>query len=301
VLRETTRIASLANNLLVLVVANCQLAEMQALQGHLSQALVTLQKAQFAARRPDESPLPLAGIVDIEFGEILRERDLLEKAREYLERGCRLIQSWWSLGSLDGLVSLAQLLQSQGDLDGAQALISEASELALSTESSQWDDILIFAIAVRLALQRNDQAAAAHWWRKSGLFKSAEHITLESYPYRVYEYLQLTRARFGLAVGQDRRDAHHLHQALEILESVLPKVEQLQRVTSKIEILVLQALVQNALGELDNAVSVLLSALALGEPEDYRRIFLDEGRPMAKLLTHCLRVQRESHGYMPSP
>ncbi len=54
--------------------------------------------------------------------------------------------------------------------------------------------------------------------------------------------------------------------------------------TSKIEILVLQALTEYALGEKDGAVQTLLSALALGELEDYRRIFLDEGWPMAELL-----------------
>jgi ATP/maltotriose-dependent transcriptional regulator MalT len=70
--------------LLALVVAICQLAETQAMQGHLSQAFVTLQKARFVAPELDENPL--VGIVDIEVGEILRERDLLEEAKEYLER-----------------------------------------------------------------------------------------------------------------------------------------------------------------------------------------------------------------------
>ena len=43
-----------------------------------------------------------------------------------------------------------------------------------------------------------------------------------------------------------------------------------------------------------------MKALALGEPEDYRRIFLDEDRPMAELLTRCLQTKPESHGYLPS-
>lgn len=163
--RETARIARGANNVLVLVVATCELAGMQAMQGHLSQALVTLQKAQFMALGPDGNPLPLAGIVDVEFGEILRERDLLRKAKEYLERGRQLTQARWSLSSLEGLISLARVLQSQGDIDGAQALIDEASSLALSTESSRWDDVFVSAIAARLALQRNDLATAAQFRR----------------------------------------------------------------------------------------------------------------------------------------
>ncbi len=297
-LRETARIARGANNVLVLVVATCELAGMQAMQGHLSQALVTLQKAQFMALGPDGNPLPLAGIVDVEFGEILRERDLLQKAKDYLERGRQLTHDWWSLSSLEGLISLARVLQSRGDIAGAQALIDEASSLALSTESSQWDDMFVSAVAARLALQRNDLTAAAQWLKKSGLLDAAGSV--QALPHHVHEYMQLTQARYYLATGQDRGDARRLRQALEILQSILPEVEQFQRVTSKIEILVLQALTDYALGETNQAVNALLSALALGEPEDYRRIFLDEGRPLAELLACCRQAQKESGDYLPS-
>ncbi len=299
-LRETARIARGANNLLVLIVATCELAEMQAMQGHLSQALVTLQRAQFMALAPDGNPLPLAGIVDNAIGEILRERDLLKEAREYLERGRHLTQAWWSLSSLDGLVSLARLLQSQRDIDGSQALIDEASRLALSTESSQWDDVFVSIVAARLALQRNDLVTATRWMGKSGMLDVYSNASPESYPYHVYEFVRLTQARYLLAIGRSTADASQLHLALELLQSLLPRVEQFQRVTSRIEIQVLQAMTEHALGQADQAAGRLLSALALGEPEDYRHIFLDEGQPMADLLARCLRAQQESGGYLPS-
>ncbi len=183
------------------------------MQGHLSQALVTLQKAQLIALGPDASRLPLAGIVDNGFGEILRERDLLKEAQEYLGRGRQLTQAWWALSSLEGMVSLARVLQSQGDIDGAQALITEASQLALSTESSQWDEIFVSTLAVRLALQRNDLATATHWLKESGLLDTAGG--LQNHPYHVYEYLLLTQARYYLATGQNTGDASRLCRALE--------------------------------------------------------------------------------------
>jgi LuxR family maltose regulon positive regulatory protein len=43
-----------------------------------------------------------------------------------------------------------------------------------------------------------------------------------------------------------------------------------------------------------------LRALALGEPEAYRRIFLDEGRVMAELLARCLVEQQQPGAYEPS-
>lgn len=299
-LYETMTIARRANNRFVLIVATCQLAEMQMLQGRLSQAFVTLQKARLLAVGPEERPLPLAGIVDNGLGEILRERNHLEEAKEYLERGRQLTQAEWAPSSMEAVVSLVRLLQSQGNVSESQALIAEAFELALSAENSQWDEVSIAATAVRLALQRSDLAAAHRWWEQSRLRDFRSDISLENYPYHVFEYLLLTQARYDLAVGQNAGDALRLKQAAELLQSLLPKAEQFRRVSSQIEILVLQAMIEYALGEDDQAVHTLLSALALGEAEDYRRIYLDEGRVMAELLARSLDEQRQSGAYSPS-
>jgi LuxR family maltose regulon positive regulatory protein len=274
-LYETVAFARRANNLFALIVATYQLSEMQMLQGHLSQAFVTLEKARLLAVGSGDKPLALAGIIDSGLGEILRERNRLEEAKEHLERGSQLSQTAWWLSSLEGTISLARLLQSQGEFPEAQALLEESFRLSLSPESSQWDAVSIAATAVRLALQRGD-LSVAHRWGKAGCAIS-NTSSRETYPYHVFEYLLLTQARYDLAVGQTAEDALPLHQVLERLQSVLPQAHQFKRVSSQIEILVLRAMIERALGERDQAVQTLLSALALGEPEDYRRIYLDEG------------------------
>lgn len=299
-LSETIALARRANNLFVLIVATCQLAEMQMLQGRLSQAFVTLQKARLLAVGSNERPLGLAGIVDNGLGEILRERNQLEQAKEYLEHGRQLSQTAWWVSSLEGTVALVRLLQSQGDFSAAQSLLQEAFRLSMSEESSQWDAISVAATAVRLALQRGDLSAARRWWEQSHLRDFQPDVSLENYPYHILEYLLLTQARYKLAVGQNAGDALDLHQALELLQSILPNAEQLKRVSSQIETLVLRALVERALDESDQAVHTLLRALALGEAEDYRRIYLDEGQVMAELLAHCLDEQQQSGAYYPS-
>jgi LuxR family maltose regulon positive regulatory protein len=299
-LRKTVRIARQANNLLVMIVATCQLAQMQALQGQLSKALVTLQKVQFMASKPDGSIHPLAGIADLGFGEILLERDVLDKAEEYLARGWRVAKSLWSISSLDSMVSLARLLQIKGDTSGSQLIIEEASQMALGTESSQWDDAMVSAIAARLALQRNDLPAATQWWKKGHFPGFMEKIPLEDYPYHIFEYLQLTQVRCLLATSREAADRRQLQWALELLEPLLRTAKRFKRVTSQIEILLLQSLAQNNLGNVDRATEILLSALALGEPEDYRRIFLDEGQLLAHILTRCQTIQQDAIGVLPS-
>jgi len=300
VLQETAKIAQRANNLLVLVLVTCQLAEMQALQGHLSQALVTLQKAEYMAVGPDSSPLALRGIVDNTVADILRERGALREAKQYLERGRRLTQGGWEVSGLEGMITLARVLQSQGDSAGADALIEEASQLALSTEASQWDDVFASAVGVRLALQREDLTKATQWWKKSGLSGATREISPENYPFGIYEYLLLTQARFHIAIGEDTGDVRALQRSLAILQSLLPEVERFERATTRIEIGVLQALCEYALGDTEQAVSTLLDALALGEPEGYCRIYLDEGRPVAELLALCHTAQQRTGAYLPS-
>ena len=56
-----------------------------------------------------------------------------------------------------------------------------------------------------------------------------------------------------------------------------------------IEILVHKALACEVLGDTSSALGSLERALTLAEPEDYLRIFVDEGPPMAKLLNEAVR------------
>jgi LuxR family maltose regulon positive regulatory protein len=58
--------------------------------------------------------------------------------------------------------------------------------------------------------------------------------------------------------------------------------------------MVLQAIALHAHGEKDQAARLLDDALALAEPGGFIRVFVDEGRPMAELLS-----QRAAQGMMP--
>ncbi|RPI26912.1 MAG: hypothetical protein EHM70_18420, partial [Chloroflexota bacterium] len=298
-LRATMRIARQANNLLAMIIAASSLADIQSLQGQLSKAWETLQKARYLAIGPEGKPHPLAGLVDIGLGEILLEHNLLTEANDYLERGCQATQSMWYLGSLDGMVSLARLRQAVGDISGAQTILSEAARMALSNDSGHWDNALVSAVAVRLAVQRDDLATAEQWWHKGGFPDLNTPISIEHYPYHIYEYFLLTQARFLLVKGQETGSAGDLKQAEELLGTLLFEAERFGRVTSQIEILVLQAMAQSALGDVATE-KTLLRALALGEPEGYRRVYLDEGWRLADLLRQSRFAQQESGNYLPS-
>jgi len=298
-LRATARVARQANNPTVHIIATCEIAIMQWIQGQLSKAWETLQKAQYLAVGPDGKPHPLSGFIDIVCGEILFERDALEEARDYLERGVREIQPVWYLGGLGGMTSLARLRQAQGDISGAQDIVEEIARMSLHSDASQWDKALASGLAVRLAVQRDDLATAEQWWKKGGFPDLNTPIALENYPYHIFEYLLLTQSRFLLVRSQETRQARYLKQVSEWLGMLLPEAERFQRGASQIQILVLQAMTQHALGN-ERATKTLLRALALGEPEGFRRFYLDEGWRLADLLRQCRVAQKEAGSHLPS-
>ena len=55
----------------------------------------------------------------------------------------------------------------------------------------------------------------------------------------------------------------------------------------RLKVMVLQAVALHAHGEKDKAVQLLGEALALAEPGGFIRLFVDEGAPMAQLLSEA--------------
>jgi LuxR family maltose regulon positive regulatory protein len=82
--------------------------------------------------------------------------------------------------------------------------------------------------------------------------------------------------------------------AMTVLTAWREQVEARGWADERLKVLVLQALALQAQGEQDQAVQVLGEALALAEPEGCIRTFVDEGRPMAHLLS-----QVAAQGLMP--
>jgi LuxR family transcriptional regulator, maltose regulon positive regulatory protein len=99
--------------------------------------------------------------------------------------------------------------------------------------------------------------------------------------------LPLSQARVYLA----RRDPS---AALVVLEPWRKQVEAKGWLDEQLKAMVLQAHALQAQSEKDQAVQLLLDALVLAEPGGFIRLFANEGRPMALLLS-----QAEASGRMP--
>jgi LuxR family maltose regulon positive regulatory protein len=127
-------------------------------------------------------------------------------------------------------------------------------------------------------LKQGNLLKAQEWSRRSGL-------SLNDEPDYLHEFERLALARIALAEYQNDPDEQRWLDTLRLLERQLKLAEKQNRLHSRIEILILQALAFHARGEAAKALKSLEQALTLAESEGYLRIFAAEGKPMMELLS----------------
>jgi len=185
-----------------------------------------------------------------------------------------------------GYLSLARLQQARGRLDDAFATLERFANLARQRDFAARLVARSEAARARVALMQDDLPAAVRWAEASELGFDDE----PSYP-REEQYLTLVR----VLIAQGRLDptGSYLDDALGLLDRLLGAAEDGARMGSVIEILVLRALALQAQNESSDALATLERALVLAQPEGYVRIFVDEGVPMAVLLSEFLKTRRK--------
>jgi len=156
-------------------------------------------------------------------------------------------------------VFLARLKLAAGDVDGAADLLAQAGQSARQ-QNFVYRLPDVAAVQVLVLLRQGNLAAAAH------LAQAHE--------------LPLIQARVHLAQGDTSA-------ALALLESWRGLMEAKGWQDELLKVMVLQAVALQAHGERDKAVHLLVEALALAEPGGFVRLFVDEGPPMAHLLSEA--------------
>lgn len=220
--------------------------------------------------------LPLVGALWIGIGDVLYERNELERARPAVIEGLRLINGSieWYL-AWNAYVTLAQIHQAQGAGEAALAALEQAAEWALrrQNENRQFHDMLS-AYRARIDLRQGSLAAALQW---ADTYTVGDELRLS--PVR-----RFTLIRVRLALYRQLSDQSGLHNLAELVARLLAMAENQRWVRLQIELLMLQALIFQAQGDLQHALNELKHSLTLAAPEGYVRLFVDEGQPMAALL-----------------
>jgi LuxR family maltose regulon positive regulatory protein len=182
----------------------------------------------------------------------------LDTAEQHAQQCLQITQQ---ADSVDTFVSyavfLARLRLARGDLPGAMASLDDAEEfLHQNNFVLRMPDVA--SMRVLTLLHQGQVKAAAH------LAETNE--------------LPIRQARVHLARGDTTA-------ALAVLEPCRRDVEAKDWADKRLEVILLQAMTLQAHGAREAAVHVLLGALALAESGRLVRSFVDEGTPMATLLS----------------
>jgi LuxR family maltose regulon positive regulatory protein len=231
------------------------LAQVQEMQTQTQMAAEMYQRVLALAGDP---PLPVASEAYSGLARLAYEGNDLEKADQYGETAAQLARQ---IEKTDRFVVyalfLARLKLAQGDEAAAAALITQAEQFA---QQHQFNHQLpaIAAAHIQLLLQQGD------------VFGAAQRLPGHDLP--------LSAARVALAQGET-------DTALTILNVWQQMVETREWRDEQFRGLLLLAVAYQAAGERETALDRLTTALIMAEPTGYLRPFLDEGEPMARLLT----------------
>jgi LuxR family maltose regulon positive regulatory protein len=282
---EALKLSKAAGSITVTLSAIMGIANVQTLQGRLNQAAETyrggLRLAEKSAQQRGQA-VPGAAPIHLGFGDLLRERNILGEAAYHLDQGIKLGQQWHDDMVLrDGYIFKARLKQAQCDMVGAWKAIQQAEKLHQVYQQVYSHSGPIAARRAQLTLaevgsngstkSQNQLDAVAQWAATRELRTDGSIFLLDE------EFEHLIWARLLLA-------RHKPEQAAQLLAHLAQAAEDGGRTGRKIEVLILQALAQQALGGIEQALIALERALFLTESEGYVRIFVDEGKSMEKLL-----------------
>jgi LuxR family maltose regulon positive regulatory protein len=166
----------------------------------------------------------------------------------------------------------------RGNQAGARAALQQADEHPNVLTDARVQ--ALFALRrVQLWLQQGDLAAAQAW---NATLESPDPALLSG------ELLLISRARVLLARGRAEGDTAALHDALTLLGQLEQRARAAERWGHVLLIHILQALSYAALNQRQQARDALAEALRLGQPAGFVRVFVDEGAPMAALLTEAI-------------
>ena len=279
----TALLAACANSretgdLSIELAATEELGYVQMLQGKLCDAVKTYQDV---LRRHDNRFHNQAIRANIGMGVIHRAWNDLEASRRYLasaleiDRQTGFGKKWPWLH-----VENSRTLALTGEMESAVAEMNRAIELG---EQAGNHRIVREARAylARFALAEGNLIAVEKWLAQCKVRDDNDiHEGLE------VEYLTQARWLFS----QDEYAA-----AVRLLQRLRQAAETDGRMSSVVECLTLEALALHAQRQVEPACSCLAKVLILAEPENFVRVFVDEGAPMAELLRQFLRAQQKGN------
>lgn len=252
---EAITICQAIGHTIIHMMATIGLGQIEETENQLHRAADTYRRALALVGDPPPPP-----ICDAHLGlaRIYYQWNDLDTAQQQAQQSLQLARQIEHTDRFVGCeLFLARLKLAQGDVAGATALLAGADQSSRRHNFVQQIPE-VTAVQTLLLLHQGNIAAVAQLTQKHDL--------------------PLCQARVHLAQGDPSA-------ALAVLGSWRQEMEAREWPDEQLKVMLLQALAYRAQEEEDRAVKVLAEALELAKAGGFIRLFIDEGQPMAQLLT----------------
>jgi LuxR family maltose regulon positive regulatory protein len=210
---------------------------------------------------------PMVSLAHYDMARLLYEWNDLDTAADHLRQGIALNERGSPEFQAGGYGTLALVEQARGDEAAVREALHKAARLLENPDISPATRLYNLVVRILVALAQGDLDAAV-----SVAERAPKPEESGSFP--DFLFLLLTQARLLLAQGQ-------VEAATGCLAALQGMASQAGWQSAVIQARALQAL---TLPDVDEALSILAEALALAQPLEYVRIFVDSGEPMRALL-----------------
>jgi LuxR family transcriptional regulator, maltose regulon positive regulatory protein len=254
-LLKSIAISQVSGDTFTTILASIGLCNVQEAENQLHQAAETYQRILQLA---GDQPLQIISEVHLGLTRVFYEWNDLDSAEQHVELSLQLAKQYESC--IDRFVScdvmLARIKLARGEVDLASKMLAKSEQDVRRNNFMQRMPEVIDA-QVFVPLKQGDLA------RAQALIDKFE--------------LPVNQARVFLTMGSPSA-------AMEILAPYHQKAEKLGWKTEVLRVIILEAIVNQALSKNDESINQLNEVLTMAEPGGFIRSFVDEGPLMAQLL-----------------
>jgi LuxR family maltose regulon positive regulatory protein len=282
---------SLVGNAPLPLTALAYLADYEVLYGNLREASRMYEMAiEFADKWGGQSSIALSFVQQGRAG-LFYEWNDLDGAIRALQTCLRIGDLWNSPRFLVPAYGLsARVTQARGQTEEANALIQRAEKVARDSYALPYDLGMLALYQIALWIAQNDFQAIAQW-------EQNHDSEWRSQTGRARDALTIALARACIMRYYQMSDDSALNQAKALIGPALEHAQASGLMFYVTDLLIFDALTLYAQRQTESAITTLKRALALAEPENYIRSFLDLGEPMKELLSWSLEghLSNEPH------
>lgn len=250
-------------------------------RGHLQEAWRLLEQAMELGSIPAELPYPSMAAVYAYQANLLREWNRLDEALERARMAVQLTNSTSGAMAFTALAFLLKVLLARGEIEEASTVLQQAEHLMDHLQNPYSYALYVLVDQVRFWLACGEISRAIQW-----ADRSEREDPLPS---------PLAQERVDVALAYVKLVQRKPGEALTLLMPRLEVATQQERWGNVIELRLPTVLAHQMRGEEHEALTMLAEAVRLARPEGYIRSFVDEGAPMATLLS-ALRASKRAQG-----